>query len=339
MSLKQLTKLNNQSLSTQDLTKKISAARSAYNLGSELYGKSNINTANLALNLAVHLNQDNETRQARTYIDVAVKTYKNDFSKLSKELADLYITIADSFTRKYDEKANMYYIKAISVLDDMSDKDALFAASTKLLVGKALLNLSKKQSKVLLDAQSELAKLLPANDKRVVQAKFWAGKYYMAAGDFDDAVDSFSANLPVFDKLNGATHPLELSTHAFLVRALEGEGRSDEATKHCVAIGSMKPWDDSQDAVPLYRANPKYPRELARKGKTGYVVLSFTISESGMVKDTEVIEHKGSTAFKKPALAAVKQWRYAPKFVDGKAVSAEEQIVRVEFSLDLDKNS
>ena len=81
---------------------------------------------------------------------------------------------------------------------------------------------------------------------------------------YKKSVDSFTSNLPVFDALGGPTHPFELSTHAFLIDALEKDGKSDEATKHCIAIGKMRPWDDNQEPRPLYRIEPKYPMNMAK---------------------------------------------------------------------------
>ena len=55
------------------------------------------------------------------------------------------------------------------------------------------------------------------------------------------------------------TPPLKLVTHARLVTLFEKSGDSEAATKHCRAIGEMKPWDPDQKPEPIYRVNPKYP--------------------------------------------------------------------------------
>ena len=133
----------------------------------------------------------------------------------------------------------------------------------------------------------------------MVDSNFYAGKHYLWRKKYSKAIENWQANLPVFESLEGTTHPLELYTHAFLINALEKSGKSDEATKHCIAIGSMTPWDDSQKQRPLFRIRPKYPIDKARRRMSGWVKVGFTISEFGTVIGTKIIESKGGIGFER----------------------------------------
>jgi len=322
----------NESLKTRDYNQQIISARKAYDLGQKLYGPEDISTANLALNLAIVLNKNKQIDEAEKLEPQIQSAYEKKYGKQSKEIMGLYVSIASSIGWNNRYKMRKYYGKALTLAKDVQDSDPLLTATVQLLVGQNLLMNRDKKSKVILKALDYLADTFPATDKRVVEAEFWAGKYYMSINKSNKAIKHFSANLPVFENLEGATHPLELNTRAFLVSVLERKGRSEEATEHCVAIGAMTPWDDTQDAQPIYRVDPKYPISMARKGKSGYVVMEFTISKSGVIKDIIVKKVQGKS-FIKPAKKALEQWRYAPKFVNGQAVMATEQTVRLDFKI------
>ncbi len=60
--------------------------------------------------------------------------------------------------------------------------------------------------------------------------------------------------------------------------------------------------------------------------------LSLTIDKNGFVTNPEVIKSKGGKSFEIETLKALKKWRYAPKFIDGKPVEAETT-VQIDFSV------
>ncbi len=83
------------------------------------------------------------------------------------------------------------------------------------------------------------------------------------------------------------------------------------------------------DAVPMVRVQPTYPERAAQRGIEGRVLVEFTISKSGSVKDAKVIAYEPSKIFNKAALKAVSQWKYNPKIENGKPV--EQKGIRVAF--------
>jgi protein TonB len=86
------------------------------------------------------------------------------------------------------------------------------------------------------------------------------------------------------------------------------------------------------EVVALYKTTPQYPRKAARSGKEGWVKIEFTITPQGKVADPKVIASKPRRIFDRAALRAIKQWRFKPKTVDGKAVSRRAVQV-IEFRL------
>jgi len=64
---------------------------------------------------------------------------------------------------------------------------------------------------------------------------------------------------------------------------------------------------------------PTYPAELKKAKIEGMVTLVFVLSEEGRVEDARV-ENSSRPEFEKPALEAIRKWRFRPGMKDGQAV-------------------
>ncbi|EKO3467167.1 energy transducer TonB [Vibrio fluvialis] len=89
----------------------------------------------------------------------------------------------------------------------------------------------------------------------------------------------------------------------------------------------------NQQALPLYRIEPSYPPRALKRGVEGYVVLKFTIDETGRPTDIEVVDANPRRMFEREAMHALRNWKYQPKLLDGNAVSQPGQTVKLEFKL------
>jgi protein TonB len=89
-----------------------------------------------------------------------------------------------------------------------------------------------------------------------------------------------------------------------------------------------------RDAVPLVRIEPDYPMQARQRGQEGWVVLEFTISTAGTVKDVAVVASEPGTVFDRAAVQAVRRWKYNPKIVGGKAVERPGVKVRLDFEME-----
>lgn len=74
------------------------------------------------------------------------------------------------------------------------------------------------------------------------------------------------------------------------------------------------------NVIPLSRINPIYPRRAKMKKIEGYVQAEFTITESGNVKDIEIIKSYPEGIFETSAKRALIRWTFKPKMEKGKAV-------------------
>lgn len=84
--------------------------------------------------------------------------------------------------------------------------------------------------------------------------------------------------------------------------------------------------------VPVRTVAPDYPPELRSQGVVGLVVVKITIDENGNVADPEV-EKSSHNGFEKPALDAVKKWKFKPAREDGVPV-AKKASIPIKFVLD-----
>jgi protein TonB len=85
-----------------------------------------------------------------------------------------------------------------------------------------------------------------------------------------------------------------------------------------------------QEAKLIRRVNPDYPSAAKRDGMEGSVDLEVSISPRGVVEDISVVHATPPDMFEKSAVAAVRKWKYDPRFVDGLPSEAHVK-VHLEF--------
>lgn len=74
----------------------------------------------------------------------------------------------------------------------------------------------------------------------------------------------------------------------------------------------------------IRKVDPEYPQIAQEQHISGTVTLNATIGADGKVRDVHVIS--GSKLLVQPAVNAVRQWRYTPTLLDGKAIQTQVQI-------------
>jgi periplasmic protein TonB len=100
------------------------------------------------------------------------------------------------------------------------------------------------------------------------------------------------------------------------------------------AMSKMKMTAGSdRDIVPLVRINPDYPPRALSRGLQGWVIVQFTISATGTVKDEKVVD-SSNEVFNDAALKAIARWRYNPKVEEGVAVERKGVQTKLVFQLE-----
>ena len=87
------------------------------------------------------------------------------------------------------------------------------------------------------------------------------------------------------------------------------------------------------EEMPLVRINPDYPPRAQSRGIQGWVVVQFTITPAGTVKDAKVVDGEPKGVFDDAAINAVSRWKYNPKVQEGVAVERRGVQVKLTFKL------
>ena len=100
---------------------------------------------------------------------------------------------------------------------------------------------------------------------------------------------------------------------------------------------------DCNEAMPLFKVQPIYPRRAQNNAIEGWAVVKLTITESGSVIDPMAIEGfcgdpegpqeamQSCSIFNKASEIAASKMKYKPKIVDGKAVPVPDVLHRFTF--------
>lgn len=310
-------------------------ARKALELGEELFGEDHENVAALTYNYGSNLLEVKDD-QAKKVLKLAVKRYEKLYGKDSPELIPLLMDLGDASAEIYDSSGQKKYInRALKIAEQEYGKDSIRYGRLSIQAGIGILGRSRTSDaeKYLQSGYEILALEEGETSQDLGLAAFNLGKLQLSSKNYSASEDYFLTALSVFqgDEEKG-THPAELLTHAFLVQVYEELNESDLATEHCLAIGRMTPYDSQQDYMPLYKS-AIFPKRAQRQGKEGRVLIEFTVDASGFVREPRVVELEGANDLGQAALDSVVQWRYAPRFVDGKPTATENVKHIVTFQL------
>lgn len=88
------------------------------------------------------------------------------------------------------------------------------------------------------------------------------------------------------------------------------------------------------DYLPIVKVAPIYPRRAQSRGLEGYVIVEFTVTTNGSVRDPFVIEAQPEGVFDRAALDAALKFKYKPRVVDGTATEVAGVQNKISFEID-----
>jgi protein TonB len=88
-----------------------------------------------------------------------------------------------------------------------------------------------------------------------------------------------------------------------------------------------------RDAVPQVRIDPEYPMRAQQQGIEGWVIVQYTVSKDGSVREAKALDAKPSGIFERAATQAVMNWKFSPAIRDGKPI---EQSLKAKITFNLD---
>ena len=74
------------------------------------------------------------------------------------------------------------------------------------------------------------------------------------------------------------------------------------------------------EMLPLVNVTPTYPTRAASRGIEGWCQVSFTVTDTGGVRDVVVVDAEPAGIFDTSSIRAAEKFKFQPKVVDGKGV-------------------
>lgn len=88
------------------------------------------------------------------------------------------------------------------------------------------------------------------------------------------------------------------------------------------------------DYLPIVKVAAVYPRRAQSRGIEGHVIVEFTVTTNGSVRNAVVVEAEPANIFDRAALDAAAKFKYKPRVVDGQAVEVAGVQNKITFEID-----
>lgn len=86
--------------------------------------------------------------------------------------------------------------------------------------------------------------------------------------------------------------------------------------------------------LPIVKVAPQYPRRAQSRGIEGYVIVKYTVTKQGTVKDAVVVEAQPEGIFNKAAIKSALRYKYKPRVVDGEPIEVSGVRTKITFELE-----
>ncbi|MBR9793175.1 MAG: energy transducer TonB [Gammaproteobacteria bacterium] len=335
-----------QAVSTGNTTQAFKYALQALNAGKQEYAAESDNLFALQYNYAVAAGQvgkyDIAVDQFETLADLAAQQFGTLAVKTLATRLDWYKALLQKEqTRKVKLKVSGAALLMRDIVDELEQAATAYpadAANMYYMVASTLLQYGSAQfsQQRVADTVNQGLKLAITSwgeqDMRTLEQRYLLGRLSYAAADFNQVVAILEPLTATLDQHLNYTHPLTLQARALMLEAYEHLSQPEKARQHSQHIAQMKPWQAHLEPVLLLRKMPRYPQVATDLTGDTSVKVTFDISAAGNVENVRISDDSaGSKVFRHSAMEAVQQWRYMPRFVDGKAVETEGMTVSVDF--------
>ena len=257
-----------------------------------------------------------------------------------RAVGDNFEVIASRYGGQIASKSELYTVLAQEYTQAWDSADTALAAANP-------------KDRALLAEQIAPLVSLPSSD----DPKFWvfadsALKVHSPSGKAREELSEMLMALESehhFARLRGELHYALYKAHS-KAAYLELNPRVEfelleKATKHCKqAQATVRPETKadlrfSSFRTPKSKVNPRWPKSATkRKWRvnpiTGYVVVEYTVDQSGRTRDARIVESKPGKTFHQVALDAVRKYRYLPR-IENCSLTAVDG-VRTKISFDID---
>ena len=86
--------------------------------------------------------------------------------------------------------------------------------------------------------------------------------------------------------------------------------------------------------LPLLKVAPLYPPRASQRNIEGYVIVEYTVTRKGGVRNVRVVEAKPANVFDQAAIEAARKFKYRPRKVDDEVIEVHGVRNRFNFRLE-----
>ena len=310
-----------QHLEADEPSKALDAASQAYTLGTKLFGKKSVNTANLAVNYAILLNDSGDYKQSKRILRGKLAVLEDHYGSDAIELVPVLVQLGRvHFDPRRPREALEHFSRASWLAGN--HESPLYRAQQCYEIARELLNRGgiRFAEQFIQSAHAIYAKELQENDLRRGLTAFHMGMWATGRQQFEKATEHFNDSLTAFETNDGPMRDMEKTIRQRLVTLYENMEQPERATEHCVALGAHESW--STPPAPIYKARPVFSEKAIKDKLSGEVTLKFMIDEQGYVRNAEVMQ-SSDAALNDVAVTMIRKYRYAPRFEQGQPVATE----------------
>nr|WP_010131794.1 energy transducer TonB [Microbulbifer agarilyticus] len=113
---------------------------------------------------------------------------------------------------------------------------------------------------------------------------------------------------------------------------------SAPAANSNLQVGGIGGFASEGDYLPIVKVQPQYPRRALQRGIEGWVVVEYTVTKNGSVRDPRVVEAftldgKPTTIFNRAAVKSALKYKYKPRVIDGEPIEVPGVKTKISFNL------
>lgn len=308
---------------------RFAAAKKAYELSQAVHGDLNEQTIALGQNYAKLFNFDH-VREAHTLYEKLLQDITSLKGEQAIEKIDILLNLAklnNQLDKHHSLKDNL--AEAIKLAENAKVKglDAqVYYDAAEILAPTKYRSLMTDY----LDAAATIAKdSLPKDSLLDFKITYFKAQLLAAKKKHDEAITLLEDKVATIDAMTQFDSAIEQQMRISLINWYEETGQVEKSTKQCQALGKLVPWSNEQEQIPLFRTHPKLNNVIPsiRNLKDTTVIAKFDVTPEGTVDNIEIESVKGNRELAKLTKDTIKTWRYAPKFEDGKPVTATTQVM------------
>lgn len=318
--------------------KSLKYIKKSLELGLEIYGDSHHNTGVIATNYYIALldadKYDDAYKMAVRAVGYYEKAHGANSPKLIPALKDA--ARASLWSKSIDSRPDGHVNRAAKIVENSYGPNSVEFGNFYLEAADVLYSRRLKYplitKKFYKKADEVLTVALGVNDPKVTVARRKIADLTAESGEVRGSLKYYEAVVESMERGGEPDSAALMALRAMMVSAYERFGLREKATKHCLAIGDMVPFDPNQEYVPLFKPSPKFPKSALRDKKSGWVLLEYSVDQNGFVKNPVILDSDGHLEFHQPSLDSVLKYRYAPRFINGEAVTVDSVKNRIVYN-------